>query len=209
MSAHFGMQKVSIARMVRFYRNSFKFQTVWTQRASPSLFHNLVESALSRVPIPFSEVQSCAKLVSFALSLHLRWVCVTSSVYSSWLHRASFFSCLVSISACCSLFPMPNLTSLGNAGPVGEGCRDLFNSAPLIWCPMLPCFQVSHMLQRATSTLWCGWARWPAKVKALRILVSPCSGCSAPGGVEGGCTSRWRGDGMVCVVEQKQLMPSL
>lgn len=70
---------------------------------------------------------------------------------------------------------------------------------------MLPCFQVSHMLQRATSTLWCGWARWPAKVKALRISVSPCSGCTAPSGAEGGCTSRWC-DGTVGAANQNRVM---
>lgn len=64
------------------------------------------------------------------------------------------------------------------------------------------------MLQRATSTLWCGWARWPAKVKALRISVSPCSGCTAPSGVKGGCTSKWC-DGTVGTAKQKQVMSEL
>lgn len=139
----------------------------------------------------------CEDRVSFSLLIVLEISLFSFiSVACSCLHRAFFFSCLVSISACRSLFAMPDLTSLGWVGAIGEGCRAFqgfqqgFNSAPLIWCPMLPCFQVSHMLQRATSTLWCGWARWPAKVKALRILVSPCSGCSAPSGVEGDCTNR-------------------
>lgn len=94
-------------------------------------------------------------------------------------------------------FPCPSLPLCGSGGLRErlQSWRRQFNSAPLIWCPMLPCFQVSHMLQRATSTLWCGWARWPAKVKALRILVSPGSGSGSPDEVNGGgaWTGRWDG----------------
>lgn len=140
----------------------------------------------------------CLRLVSLAFSLFP----VVASIE------------LFSFPAWCPFPPVALYFPCPTSG-VGGGCRGglqswrshRFNSAPLIWCPMLPCFQVSHMLQRATSTLWCGWARWPAKVKALRILVSPCSGCSAPGGVEGGYTIRWWWDGLCCRAEAADDQP--
>lgn len=60
------------------------------------------------------------------------------------------------------------------------------------------------MLQKATSTLWCGWARWPAKVKALRILVSPCNSGSSNHEPGGGGRLHKEMDG-----EQKQLTNNL
>lgn len=147
-----------------FSMNRFRKVHCWRQGL---LFSNLLCLRLASIALSLLPVVASIELFLFLPGLHFRLSLFISHAqpYLSW--------------------------GGGCRGGLQSWRRHHFNSAPLIWCPMLPCFQVSHMLQRATSTLWCGWARWPAKVKALRILVSPRSGCSAPGGVEGGCTSRW------------------
>lgn len=78
-------------------------------------------------------------------STHRAWGGPPSLHLFSVAASIELFSCLVSISACSALFPVPTLTTVGRVGPLGKGCRaeeEVF-STPHPWSDA-QCFHVSR-----------------------------------------------------------------